>query len=490
VAELNPNGNPVRVGDVLIRTPGLAGSAEVHMPDAPAMRAATLTTVALETALANESVQPQQTLEIVNTREMDAGGAALRSTHFDEPAMEVEVPDPGAGWGQMIVYADEAGVMTWNFPRRDDLSVDTTRGGEMRRYLIPRRVAPATPAGDGARGLIGSIGKKVLRVLAFPIIDPVVGKVSELLAARWERKKRPYRIRSFTPSDYRGTSAAVIEGDGWDRLTGGRALMFVHGTFSQAHTGFGGLPSAVVSELHRVYGGRVFAFEHFTLSDDPMTNVVWFVNRVPEGTKLDLDIVCHSRGGLVSRVFAEKQAEVSLGSRTLSVGKIVFVASPNAGTVLADTKHMGDFIDSYTNILNLFPFDGVTDVLEGIITVAKQIAVGAVRGLEGLQCMVPGGEFLTELNSGPKGAARYFALAANYEPLDNAGFGTYVRDRLFDKIFGDQNDLVVPSRGVFEANGSGYFPVETHFFDADSGVHHSNFFSNQVATDRMMAALK
>jgi pimeloyl-ACP methyl ester carboxylesterase len=487
VAELNPNGNPVRVGDVLIRTPGLAGEAAVHMPGMPSLRAASLTTDDFEIALANESVQPQQTIEITGTREMDAGAAALRSTHYDEPAMEIEVPDPGEAWGQMVMYADEAGVMTWNFPRTDELTVDTTRGAGTRRYLIPRRVVQP-PEQAETRGLIGAIGKKVLKVLAFPIIDPIVGKVSDLLAARWERKKRPYRIRSFTPSDYRGSSASSIEGDAWRTLSEGRSLLFVHGTFSQAHTGFGGLPADVVTELDKLYGGRVFAFDHFTLSDDPTTNVVWFINNVPEGTKLQLDIVCHSRGGLVSRVLAETQASLSLGSRTVSVEKIVFVASPNAGTVLADTRHMGDFIDSYTNILNLFPFVGVTDVLEGIITVAKHIAIGAVGGLEGLQCMVPGGEFLTELNSGPKGTSRYFALAANFEPVED-GFSTYVRDRLFDKIFGDQNDLVVPSRGVFEANGSGYFPVDTHFFDEGAGVHHSNFFSNKVATEKMLAAL-
>jgi hypothetical protein len=44
----------------------------------------------------------------------------------------------------------------------------------------------------------------------------------------------------------------------------------------------------------------------------------------------------------------------------------------------------------------------VSDVLAGIITVAKQLAVGAVKGLSGLQSMRPGGEFGTWLNTGPK----------------------------------------------------------------------------------------
>jgi hypothetical protein len=488
VAELNPNGNPVRVGNVLIRSPGLAGEATVHMPDAPEVRAATLTSDELENALANESLVPQETIEVTGTREVDAGAAAVRSTHFDEPAMEIEVPDPGAGWGQMIMSVDESGVMNWNFPRSDDLAIDTTRGAGSRRYLIPRRVVPA-PEEGASRGLVGAVGKKILKVLAFPLIDPVVGRVSALLAARWEARKRPYRVRSFTPDDFAQFEARTLGADDWRSLTTGRSLLFVHGTFSLTHSGFGTLPAQTVADLNKMYGGRVFAFDHFTLSDDPMTNVVWFINNLPDGAELEVDIVCHSRGGLVSRVLAESQTRLALGSRKITVRKIVFVGTPNAGTVLADAQYIGDFIDSYTNILNMFPFNGATDVLEGIITVAKQIAVGAAKGLEGLQSMAPGGEFLAELNSGAKGNTEYFALASDYEPVD-AGLAFYVRDRLFDKIFNQRNDLIVPTEGVFAANGSGYFPVKNFSFDSKKGVQHSGFFANGEATAQIISALK
>jgi pimeloyl-ACP methyl ester carboxylesterase len=489
VAErLNPNGNPVRVGDVLIRTPGLTGEAAVHSPGAPGLRAAEATTDQFEAALASESVQPQQTIEITNTREVSAGAADVRATHYDEPAMEIEVPDPGEGWGQMVLMTDESGVMTWNFARSADRTIDTTRGGGTRRYLMPRTVPPPTEQAE-TRGLVGAIGKKVLKVLAFPILDPIIGEVSEFFAARWEAKKRPYRIRSFSPSDYRDVDGTPIENGGWDRLSEGPALLFIHGTFSQAHTGFGSLASAVMNQLDQTYGGRVFAFDHFTLSDDPFTNIEWFLKQVPDGTSLDLHIVCHSRGGLVGRVLAEKQKEISLGTKTIDVGKVVFVASPNAGTALADPDRITDFIDAHTNILNFFPFGGVTEILEGIITVAKHIAVGAFEGLEGLTSMTPRGRFLTDLNSGTKGDSRYYALAADYEPGKD-GFGAWARDRLFDKIFGDKNDLVVPTAGVFDANGSGYFPVTAHVFDADAGIQHASFFSNESAAAKLVECLQ
>lgn len=119
----------------------------------------------------------------------------------------------------------------------------------------------------------------------------------------------------------------------------------VHGTLSRAHTAFVRLPQELVADLHRRYDGRVFAFDHYTLSEDPRQNVDWFIEQLPESIKLDLDIVCHSRGGLVSRVLTERQSELSLGSRTLNVNRLVFVATPNTGTVLTDAKHLGDLVD-------------------------------------------------------------------------------------------------------------------------------------------------
>jgi hypothetical protein len=60
---------------------------------------------------------------------------------------------------------------------------------------------------------------------------------------------------------------------------------------------------------------------------------------------------------------------------------------------------------------------GVSDVLSGIVTVAKQLAVGALGGLKGLQSMRPGGELPTWLNTGPRaGDTRDFALTSDCTP--------------------------------------------------------------------------
>jgi hypothetical protein len=480
---LNPNGNPVSIGNVILRSPGLDGEATQHGSGTTGLRAAALTTSALEDVLAREQLEVQETVEITSAREVDAGGAAVRSTTLGEPAIEITVPDPGEAWGQLVLSTDESGVVTWHFARDENLAVDTVRGRSTRTYVIPRRVGVTPPTAE-TRGLIGALGKKLIKVLAFPLIQDGIGEVGDFFAARWEAANRPYGVRTFGPDDYRNDDGDSVD---WKTLEEGRALLFVHGTFSRANSGFGALPHDHVKDLHRIYGGRVFAFNHFTLSDDPRQNVEWFINQLPSDSTLDLDIVSHSRGGIVARVFAEKQSEFSLGSRSFNVNKVVFVATPNAGTALADPDHMGDLIDSYTNILNFLPDFGVLDIFDGIVTVAKHIAVGALRGLEGLQSMNPRGEFLTRwLNVGPTNSTRYFALAADYEPAQ-PGLKTYARDILMDKIFGDENDLVVPTEGVFSDNGSEHFPIEDrHVFDRDAGIQHSNFFSNSAAMSKML----
>jgi hypothetical protein len=210
---------------------------------------------------------------------------------------------------------------------------------------------------------------------------------------------------------------------------------------------------------------------------------------MPGDAKLDIDIVCHSRGGLVSRVLNEKQSELSLGSRSIHVGRIVFVGSPNAGTLLADGKHMGDFIDTYTNLLNFIPDAGVSDVITGIVTVAKSLAVGAVGGLKGLQSMRPEGDFNKWMNGGDRASdTRYFALTSDYTP--SAAGLVSVKNRLMDLIFKGPNDLVVPTDGVFADNGSGFFPIEDKFvFRGTDSLAHTEFFGSRAARDRILGWL-
>ena len=135
----------------------------------------------------------------------------------------------------------------------------------------------------------------------------------------------------------------------------------------------------------------------------------------------------------------------------MSVRKVVFVASPNGGTALADSSHLGAFVDRYTNLLSLLPDATAVDVLGVVIDVIKHLTVGAMDALPGLSSMRPDSAIITSLPAVLGGSTSSFGLAADYEPrsVGRSGLGAYVRDGLVDRIFQSAaNDLVVPTDSV------------------------------------------
>ena len=365
--------------------------------------------------------------------------------------------------------------------------------GPKQVFLVPATVTPPPTRGPAGtqRSLIGLVGRKLLKVLIYPITDPVFGEIEKYFAERWETKKRPYGLRTFTPDNYQDPNGPSLTDADFKRLAEGRALLFIHGTFSTAHGAFYGLCDGVLAELHRRYKGRVFAFNHFTLSHDPGRNAEWFLSQLPDGCKLNVDIVCHSRGGLVARKLAERP--VASPASNVKVHRIVFGGVPNAGTKLADKDHMVSMIDRLTTVTNLFPTGPVTEFLEGLITAVKVLGHAGLAGLPGLASMDPRGQFLRGLNITAAVADKAYAIAADYEPTD-AGLqalvmGT-VADAVIDRIFQDApNDLVVPQLGVFEKNGGSAFPIpptQVLTIDKSAGVIHTTLFSHKPACDKIL----
>ncbi|MGQ0838206.1 esterase/lipase family protein [Actinokineospora sp.] len=485
---LRPDGGEVRVGDVVVVSPGLTGQVAVHPPASDGMRGAEDARAALLDALARGGFAEQVTVQIIDPVEVpELASGTSRSTAVGEPAITVRVPGPGTGLGQLVLATDEAGVLSWHLP--DDVAPDEVadRGGDRRTYTIARRVAPSADPTD-ARGLIGAVGGKLLKVLVFPLVDPLLGKVGDFFAARWEAKHRSVRLRQFTVDDCRLPEPLRPDPPDWAALGAGPALLFLHGTASRSHIGFAGIPPETMAALENRYGGRVFAYDHHTLSVDPADNARWLVDQVPPDAGLTVDVVSHSRGGLVGRVLCERPGDIGLTPARLRVRTLVMVATPNAGTALTDPDHLGAWLDRLTNLLQLVPDNGITDVLDVILTVAKQVALGAFKGLDGLLSMSPTGEFLTQrLNRPSDHRATYHAVASNYEPPAGSPLLRTARDGLTDAVFGTtENDLVVPTAGVFAENGATGFPIaDPELFDATQAVDHSGYWSRP----RMAAAL-
>lgn len=486
-------------GGYSIVAPGIFGTAELLRPGEGGLgrsgRARNAGTDEFDSALAAEQLTVIRDLELIVEPRRAAGGAPRRSATGDD-AVEVRVPDFGPDQGQIILACDENGAISWHVPEPAQQvgNADARGSGATKRFIIPLRQRPAPAAPAASRSLIGILGKKLLKIIVFPITDPILGPIEKHFAKSWEDHKRPYGIRDFTPQNF-GTPGGSPIAD-WPKLSSGRALLFIHGTFSTAHAGFAGLPLASMQALHAMYQGRVFAFNHYTLSDSPVANVKWFLANVPAGVKLELDVVCHSRGGLVARTLAGPPAGSGLDVSRLAVRRAVLVAVPNAGTALAAPSHMMDMIDRISTALNVIPTGAVAETLGALITVVKVLGHAALKALPGIASMDPGCAFVRDLAAVPTGGTEYFGIGADYEPNDPGLLALVTKrvgDAVIDMVFDEApNDLVVPEAGVFTVPGSAFnVPTERRLAIApDAGVMHTTMFSHPPVYNAVMAFLK
>ena len=375
----------------------------------------------------------------------------------------------------------------------DDVPPDqvVSRGGDRRTYRLPREVVLADPASAGGqRGILGAVGSKLFKILVFPLIDPILGKVGDYFAARWEQKNRRNLVRWFDPGDYQRADVVAFAAPDWTRVSGGTALLFIHGTTAQSNTAFDQLPAETLTELGRRYHGRVFALDHFTISVTPHDNVKWLAEQLTAlggGSPLTLDIVSHSRGGLVGRVLAERAADVGLSGK-VTVRNFVMVASPNAGTALADKAHLSQLMDRVTDLAQFIPDAGVTDVVGLVLSILKQLTVGAFGGLEGIMSMDPQGEYLKAFNTTPGSTATYRAIGSNYEPARGASLARIARNAGTDFVFQKaNNDLVVPTDGAYEVDGVTGFPIaDPLVFPAEAGVDHASYFTRPEVSAKLL----
>jgi hypothetical protein len=400
---------------------------------------------------------------------------------------------PRTGRAQVLLVVQD-GIATWHHSRESQVEPAAVRRGRRgpaasaapsRRltYEVPQLAEP----GRVTRAGLIPVGP-IIKVITFPI-SHVIGEAARFTARRWDRSHHPPLLRTWQAD---GAFTELGDAD-WPRLAAGRALLFIHGTFSTTTGGFGALPLDARVELHRRYGGRVLAYDHPTIADDAAVNARDFYALVGDHG-LDLDIVCHSRGGLVARSIAERPGSLSTLGRNTRVHQIVLVACVNNGTVLADVPRWGAMVDRYTTLLTLLPVPGAAQTLEAVLAVVKSIAVETAHDLEGLSSMAPGSAFLRQLNvagTQPE-QATYRAITSNFEPRD-PDLLAWLRNRGRDAIFGEApNDMLVAVESMTGPNGSDRFPISpanvVGFGPADA-IEHSMYFGQARTAGAFLAWL-
>ena len=275
-----------------------------------------------------------------------------------------------------------------------------------------------------------------------------------------------------------------------------RRLVWVHGTFSRSQALLDGIAAAPgAAEFWQVVFAaydEVLAFEHPTLAVSPVLNAL-DLQRELAAAEGPLDLVAHSRGGLVVRWTLE-----AFGLPASPV-RAVLVGSPLGGTSLASPPRLKATLGLLSNFGSALQAGGglasawapMLLAPMALLKVASSIAGVAAHTpvLDGAIAMVPGLAAQSRVANNPeigrlqrlpqRAALGYSAVTSNFEPAD-AGWkfwqwfrGKRVANALADKVFPGANDLVVDTASMVELPAG---LVARHDFKRNAVVHHTNYF--------------
>ncbi|PXW92403.1 lecithin:cholesterol acyltransferase [Sphaerotilus hippei] len=311
----------------------------------------------------------------------------------------------------------------------------------------------------------------------------------------------------------------------------GPVLLFLHGTASSCEGSFRALWGGGKSELdardtlRRLYGDRIYGYEHRSLTEGPIANVLDLIRRLPRGTCLHL--VSHSRGGLLGELLARAQrvgaapfteedidrflqhaqrtgrqgAEqdadrlralgLEMKQRGLRVERFVRVAATARGTTLASGR-----LDRWATVmLNLLGAGlGAVPGLQPIARggdLLKSLALALVRArtdarlLPGLEAMMPDSPLVALLNAPDVELdASLHVIAGDFE---GEGLLSWLGDCLSESYYGGETDLVVNTPSM----SGGAVRLQGLWLKALAGpaVHHLSYFRRADSVRPLLAAL-
>ena len=209
----------------------------------------------------------------------------------------------------------------------------------------------------------------------------------------------------------------------------------------------------------------MYALNHLTVGLAPGDNVK---ELLPLVAGARVDVVTHSRGGLVLRALTAQRAAPAIGRAFLA-------ASPSEGTPLAAPARWDELAAWIANLAEALPSGALAFGLDFAAEALVWIARRAGGALPGLAAMDPAGAFLADLNARPPGSAAFAAALADFTP--KGSLAKRLLDAGADAIFRMPNDLVVPTEGGLSLGKRRIDARHTVRFEGD--VHHLNLFAQQ-----------
>lgn len=313
---------------------------------------------------------------------------------------------------------------------------------------------------------------------------------------------------SFTAAPDYPTDFSVIRGQHFQPTGKKSRLLFVHGTFSKTEAFIEGIRKAPAGPafLEKLFGSyeEVLAYDHATLSVSPVLNA-FDLARLMATVEGPLDVIAHSRGGLVTRWALE-----GFGLGKASPVRGVLVGCPINGTSLAAPARLRSSLSLLSNIGTAIKIAGgvasaymplliapvaLLRVATSVISVAAKTPL-----LDAAVQMVPGLAGQSRTGNNPDiGRIRdvtlsvppdYFVVQSDFQ-IDSPGWSFWkwfnkgrIANAGADIVFNGKNDLVVDTASMTEFTSDRAFPAgNLHDFATNAEVHHCNYFESAKTLD-------
>ncbi len=328
------------------------------------------------------------------------------------------------------------------------VSVDQTASGELHI---------ATASGQG-----GLPPHTVLKVLTFQRENSPSYEVLRRALSRLGRDKHKLWRWNLQQGIWEPAAAPSVK-------PSAKTLLFLHGTFSSTSGSFAPLAeSGTWSWLENVAIARqryqqVLAFDHDTLLEDLATNAQQLKLAAGGGFTRPLDVVTHSRGGLLAK-------HLAIYEPGLEIERAAMTACANGVGYMRSIRNVSRFLSIMRRFLRL------TTAGDMVVALAQH-SVEFVANLPGLKVMTPDSDELRAVLRVPMPAGRtqtaFLPITGDYDR------GLVEQERFFKRfalngldliikaILGSQHDWVVGSSnqgivaGGYLAPGSLSVPIKT-----------------------------
>ncbi len=420
----------------------------------------------------------------------------------------------------VLELVEEAGLRRWRLPASAPAGKNQRGAGGEADDGLPGSDLAKLMRDDRVRNRLGG-NRGVIRVIGRWLMKGFAGGLTGLVR-EYDREQVANEGLLLIP-DGDPKSMVPVTRDAFPKSSvaakNDRVLLLIHGTFSRTASPVEGFGPSFLGWARERYRA-VLGLDHWTLCKTPLENAKMLAEqlRILEPNLLEgrrLDIITHSRGGLVARAFTE------LLDGAPAVRNLIFLGTPNCGTDLANPKNWGALADTLVNLTGVDHaelFGRLAALLARLAIRAGEEKIPGILAQNPLMAADKNSflHLLQQRNAGG-GGVRHAVITAEFEPaplipnlkgLWQAAKAAGV-DTALGHFFADANDLVVNTAHVWcIEQGSDQRATLPDFLDAHRvlaflpsnstlelpakveaeialGVHHCNLFGQKTAQARL-----